>query len=163
MTWLRRAWQRLRRDRSRQPSHSRGPDHPPKDRRYATRDEGLWVRSHGEQRIANWLSRRGVAFQYEPPIEGMRPDFLISGTNIVVEYWGGAAYQGYEKRMVRKLRKYARAGIDVVSLFPAHLHELEDVLEAELRHRGVPLGGGAPEEAPRTETKPSTDRQGDPG
>lgn len=99
--------------------------------------DGLWVRSHGEQRIADWLSRRGVPFQYEPKVCGKRPDFRIEGHKVLVEYWGGAGFPDYEARMLAKIERFEADGWTVVSLFSIHLHELEQVLERELRNAGV--------------------------
>lgn len=128
MSLLGRLWHWFQRDQ--EVCHPRG-------RPYSTREEGLYVRSFGEQRIANWLSRRGIPFTYEPNVDGMRPDFQIDGTKILIEYWGGAAYRGYEKRMVHKVHRYEEADYTLISLFPAHMHELEKVLEAELQRYGI--------------------------
>lgn len=109
----------------------------PRSRPYATRREGLWVQSEGERRIANWLESRGVPFRYEPEVAGLRPDFQVEGTKVLIEYWGMASDEGYERRMVRKIRRYEAAGYHVVSLFPAHVHEIEKVLAEELARAGV--------------------------
>ncbi len=109
---------------------------PPRDRPFPTRD-GLWVRSLGEQRVANFLSRRGVAYDYEPPEEGLRPDFRVRGTNVLIEYWGGAGFRDYAARMEAKTARFEAAGFDVVHLVPLHLRDLERVLGEELGKRGV--------------------------
>lgn len=108
----------------------------PKSRPFATRD-GVWVRSLGEQKVANFLSRRGVAYRYEPRLEGLRPDFLLPGPGVVIEYWGGAGFSRYAQRMAEKTRRYEAAGYTVVHLVPLHLRDLERVLDGELRRLGV--------------------------
>lgn len=87
--------------------------------------------------MANFLSRRGVAYAYEPRVEGKRPDFRVEGTKVLIEYWGGAGHHRYEQRMAEKVRLFEAAGYDVVSLVPLNLREIERVLDGELRARGI--------------------------
>lgn len=110
---------------------------PPSGRPLQARD-GTWVASQGERRIANWLAAQGIAYRYEPEMAGgLTPDFHLEGTDVVIEYWGLAGEPSYEERMLEKLEQYEAHGIEVVSLFPAHLHEIEDVVERELDERGI--------------------------
>ncbi len=122
----------IRRRRRRQPPDRRHP----KARPYPTA-VGLWVRSYGEQRVANELARRGIRFEYEPPVLEYRPDFRIKGTRVLVEYWGGAGHENYANHMVDKIKAYEAAGWQVVSIFPIHLHELGRVLDRELAAAGI--------------------------
>ncbi len=110
---------------------------PPKDRPFGTRVAGLWVRSLGEQRIANFLSRRGVDFDYEPNIADLRPDFVLPAHRIIIEYWGGAGFQKYEDHMVEKIDRYEREGYRVISIFPVQLGDLERQLRDGLVEAGV--------------------------
>lgn len=111
-------------------------EHPP-GRAYPTA-KGEWVQSKGEQRIANALADMGIAYTYEPEVAGgLRPDFAIDGTDVIVEYWGMAGQAGYEERMVEKMEAYEEHGLDVVGLFPVHVGEMDDVLERELAERGI--------------------------
>jgi hypothetical protein len=111
-------------------------EHPP-GRAHRTVD-GRWVASTGEQRIANWLAEHGIDYAYEPEIAGgLTPDFKIEGTDVVIEYWGMAGHEDYEQRLAEKLEIYEEHGIDVVSLFPMHVGEVDDVLERELSRRGI--------------------------
>ncbi len=99
--------------------------------------DGTWVRSRPEMRIANWLNLHGIEYEYEPSVEGMRPDFQVVGTSILIEYWGGAGFRDYAQRMEAKIAKYEAAGYDVVSLFSVHLWELDRVLADEMSRRGL--------------------------
>lgn len=109
-----------------------------KGRTFGTRD-GVWVRSLGEKRIADFLSRRAIRYQYEPAVEGLRPDFVLPDRDppIVIEYWGGAGFADYADRMATKTARYEAAGYDVLHLVPANLRELERVLRDELHRRGA--------------------------
>lgn len=111
------------------------PPHP-KDRRFPTRD-GIWVRSLGEQRIANLLSRRGIAYEYEPALLGFRPDFVLRDHHVVIEYWGGAGFDGYAAHAAKKIAAYEDAGYAVVSLVPVNLRYLERELLDRLQDVGA--------------------------
>ncbi|MGB0652928.1 MAG: hypothetical protein ACPGQL_06980 [Thermoplasmatota archaeon] len=88
--------------------------------------------------MADALAKLGVPFQYEPRAAGgLRPDFLVEGAPVVIEYWGGAGWRDYEARMLAKIDRYEAAGYQVVSLFQVHLHELDAVLRRELERCGV--------------------------
>lgn len=123
---------RLRRRRHPRPKFPRGP----RGRPYPT-SGGLWVRSRGEQRIANALAARGILFEYEPQVLTFCPDFRLLDAQVLIEYWGGAAYRKYESHMLDKIAAYEAAGWKVISLFPAHLHELERVLDEQLKAAGI--------------------------
>lgn len=49
---------------------------------------GEMVRSPAEVRIANHLHKRAIPYEYEPMIQGFRPDFYLPEHGIVIEYWG---------------------------------------------------------------------------
>ena len=126
-------WWPFRRPR---PTPQPPPRRHPRGRPFPTRDD-VWVRSLGEQRVADFLSRRGVPYEYEPRVEGLRPDFLLPEHRIIIEYWGGAGFPRYAARMAEKTARYEAAGYRVVHLVPLHLRELERVLDGELRRSGV--------------------------
>lgn len=116
---------------------ARTGDERPPGRPLQARD-GTWVASKGERRIANWLDAHEVPYRYEPEMAGgLTPDFHLEGTSTVIEYWGLASQDSYEDRMVEKIEQYEEHGIDVVSVFPAHLHEMGTVLEHQLAKRGL--------------------------
>ena len=92
---------------------------------------GEVVRSRSEKLIADWLFRTGIRYAYEQPVfdpRGRRvgvPDFYLPDFGVYVEYWGlVGADGGYEKRMARKIERYLRNGVRVVSLYPGDLRDL---------------------------------------
>ncbi len=114
-------------------------DPPPKGRPFATRD-GVWVRSHGEQRIADFLSRRNIPYAYEPHVAGYRPDFVLRDYPVLIEYFGGAGWRRYAEKAAKKIDAYEAEGFEVISLVPLNLRDIErELLErfAELGVRGV--------------------------
>lgn len=114
---------------------------PPSRQRDLRAQDGTWVASKGEQRIADELHARDVAYRYEPELAGgLTPDFHVEGTDVLIEYWGMAGEPGYEERMVEKMEAYEEHGYDVIGLFPAHVGEMGEVLERELAERGI-VGG----------------------
>lgn len=108
----------------------------PKGRPFATRD-GIWVRSHGEQRIADFLSRRNVAYSYEPALAGYRPDFLLRDHAVIIEYFGGAGWRKYAEKAAKKIDAYEAAGFAVIALVPLNLRDIERELDERFRELGV--------------------------
>ena len=100
---------------------------------------GEVVRSRSEKVIADWLFRRGIRYDYERPVFDSRghrvgvPDFYLPDFGVYVEYWGlVGADRGYEKRMARKIERYLRNGVRVVSLYPGDLRDLDSVLRCRV-------------------------------
>ena len=100
---------------------------------------GEVVRSYSEKVIADWLFRRGIRYDYERPVFDSRgrrvgvPDFYLPDYGVYVEYWGlVGADRGYEKRMARKIERYLRSGVRVVSLYPGDLRDLGSALRSRL-------------------------------
>ena len=100
---------------------------------------GEVVRSHSEKVIADWLFRRGIRYAYEQPVfdpRGRRvgvPDFYLPDFGVYVEYWGlVGADRRYEERMARKMERYLRNGVRVVSLYPGDLRDLGSAIGSRL-------------------------------
>ena len=100
---------------------------------------GEVVRSYSEKVIADWLFRRGIRYAYEQPVfdpRGRRvgvPDFYLPDYGVYVEYWGlVGADRGYERRMARKIERYLRNGVRVVSLYPGELRDLDSAIGSRL-------------------------------
>lgn len=101
---------------------------------------GEEVKSHGEQAIADFLSRNGIRYEYERPIEvGIwifneelcKPDFYLPDYDVYVEYWGmlhaeeGSTRNGYRAKMAWKFEQYKRYNVKVVSIYPNNLRNLD--------------------------------------
>lgn len=115
----------------------------PKGRPFATRD-GTWVRSHGEQRIADFLSRRGIPYSYEPHIAGYRPDFVLRDHPVIIEYFGGVGWSKYTDKAARKVDAYEAEGFHVIPLVPLNLRDIETELRDRLAELGVSASSATP-------------------
>ncbi|MDG7016124.1 MAG: hypothetical protein JRM82_01980 [Nitrososphaerota archaeon] len=100
---------------------------------------GEVVRSRSEKFIADWLFLRGIRYAYEQPVfdpRGRRvgvPDFYLSDYGVYVEYWGlVGADRGYERQMARKMERYLRSGVRVVSLYPGDLRDLGSAFRSKI-------------------------------
>ena len=100
---------------------------------------GELVRSYSEKVIADWLFRRGIRYAYERPVFDSRgrrvgvPDFYLPDFGLYVEYWGLVGKdRGYKERMSRKMKRYLRNGVGVVSLYPNDLRDLSSAIGSRL-------------------------------
>lgn len=92
---------------------------------------GELMRSRAEARIADFLHRRGIVYDYEPTISGFRPDFYVPAWNLVIEYWGIDTPEYRERREV-KTRAYFSNGYKLVSLESKDWPNLEQELARKL-------------------------------
>ena len=79
--------------------------------------DGTEVRSTYEQRVADWLFERGIAYVYEPslPFGNMRGDFYVNGRYI--EIWGVKNSPEYNARRDRKKQGYKDAGLPLIGIY----------------------------------------------
>ncbi|MEA3199928.1 MAG: hypothetical protein QOE90_1356 [Thermoplasmata archaeon] len=89
------------------------------------------VRSKPELRIANFLFKKGVAYLYEPQLEGATPDFYLPEANIVIEHWG-MEHSRYRRRRAEKTAIYRSRGYVVVETEKVDVPRLERILELRL-------------------------------
>ena len=109
---------------------------------------GEQVKSHGEQKIADFLSRSGIRYEYERPIEvGIwifnnelcRPDFYLPEYDVYIEYWGmldvedGNKRREYERKMKWKMAQYYRYKIKFISIYPRNLRNFEWIIRKQIR------------------------------
>ena len=109
---------------------------------------GEEVKSHGEQKIADFLTSNGIRYEYEHPFEvGIwiftdqlsRPDFYLPDYGVYIEYWGMVDVADERKRreyvraMRWKLAKYHEYGVKVVSLYPSNLGNLDWVFRRKFK------------------------------
>ena len=105
---------------------------------------GEVVRSRSEKVIADWFYRNGIRYAYEYPAFDQRgpvisrPDFYLPDYGVYVEYWGlanlsnGPAKSRYEKSMRWKTEQYRRHCVEVISLYPSELRNLDAVFKSGL-------------------------------
>ena len=121
------------------PFHRREYGHPSVTLR------GEVVRSRSEKVIADYFSRSGIRYVYEAPAMTRwgfrrisRPDFYLPDYRVYVEYWGlaslpdGSAGSRYQRSMRWKMDQYLSNGIQVVSLYPAELGDLDAAFRTKL-------------------------------
>jgi hypothetical protein len=109
---------------------------------------GEQVKSHAEQKIADFLSRNGIRYEYERPIEvGIwifneelcRPDFYLPDYDVYIEYWGMMDVDDCRKRleyrrsMAWKMKQYRRYNIKYISIYPDNLKKLDWVLRKRFK------------------------------
>jgi len=84
-------------------------------------------KSEGERRIAGFLNRLGIPFEYEKPLAVVDagktkiwyPDFtLVDYGSILVEYFGIGGSEDYERRAQQKLKVYEANRLDVIPVYP---------------------------------------------
>lgn len=94
--------------------------------------KGHYVRSKGEQTIADILHERGIKYLYEPPLRigkyTFHPDFYLSQYDIYIEYLGLWSDEDYRRKNRWKRRMYTRNRIRMIAVYPYHLRWSEQKL-----------------------------------
>lgn len=129
-------------------------------KRYRT-DQGEWVRSKGERRVANLLAKNNIKYVYEPRAilttgSERWPDFVVFGAEryqtVFIEYLGVDGSEEYDRRWEQKLAAYAEYGAPetggskgTLVVLDARKTQLDDVeilqlLSAALGLRGINHG-----------------------
>ena len=98
--------------------------------------DGTFVQSDGERRIAEYLSRQGIIYRYDERmriIEGyaIRPDFYLPEFDVYIEYWGMDTID-YKIGMLKKLKLYQQEGKRLISLYREDKPQMEEVLRVKL-------------------------------
>ena len=84
-------------------------------------------KSEGERRIAYFLDANLIKYQYEPGVllgsqeKKLRiwyPDFYLPEFATYIEYYGLAGKSSYDDGIARKRAAYAKAGLDVIAIYP---------------------------------------------
>ncbi len=110
--------------------------------------DGTFVQSDGERRIAEFLSRQGIAYRYDERMRivdgyAVRPDFYLPEFDLYIEYWGMDTID-YKIGMLKKLKFYQQEGKRVVSIYREDKPRLEQVLQRKLsRHMRMDGDHGA--------------------
>lgn len=90
-------------------------------------------KSAGERKIADFLKRSGVQFQYEPPtvvydmncqLRVWYPDFRVGGRDgLIVEYAGMRNNPDYDRGIAKKKKLYRQNGLDAMFLYPQDIYK----------------------------------------
>jgi len=102
--------------------------------------DGTLVQSKGEKQIAEWLTAHGLTYRYDSKYRiiaefQIRPDFYLPELDVYIEYWGMDTPQ-YKMSMYKKQTLYQQEGKRLVSIYPADLSVLDQLLTTKLRHFG---------------------------
>lgn len=110
--------------------------------------QGEEVKSDGEQKIADFLARNGIRYEYEPLIEAgiwiftekvSRPDFYLPDHDVYVEYWGMVDVADkqdrakYVRSMKWKMRQYHELDVKFISIYPRNLRTLDWVFRKKFK------------------------------
>jgi len=98
--------------------------------------DGTVVQSHGERRIAEWLTAHGIAYRYDAKYRiiaefQIRPDFYLPELDVYIEYWGLDTPQ-YKMSMYKKHILYQQEGKRLISVYPKDLSGLDQLLRSKL-------------------------------
>ena len=89
-------------------------------------------KSSGERRIANFLDKNCIKYQYEPAVlvntgdnrpRIWYPDFYLPEFKNYIEYFGMAGNHAYDEGIKRKESVYLKMGLDVLSIYPWMFNE----------------------------------------
>ena len=107
--------------------------------RMVTTLSGLKVRTRSEKRIADFLYKKGINFEYEKEVmfNGRKyiPDFYLPEPNLYIEFFGWSHIPDYQNKVEEKMRVYKENGMNCIYLFHKGSKNLEDILEKELAVR----------------------------
>ena len=104
---------------------------PDLENRLGNRGEETF-KSEGERKIAYFLDRNDIAYQYEPAVlvhadQGKTriwyPDFYLGEFKAYIEYFGMVGDRSYDRGVMVKQSVYQQAGLDVISIYPWMLKE----------------------------------------
>ena len=89
-------------------------------------DNGVWVRSQGEQSVLNWLYSKSIRAEYEKTVpygdQDLKPDFYLPDYDLYIEY-NGREDSEYLRRKEETLEIYRKEGLNVVKLTPEDIKD----------------------------------------
>lgn len=96
---------------------------------------GQYVRSHAECRIADWLARNEITYEYERIVFSKKDkdkfllsDFYLPRARIYIEFWGYKDKETYNKRRDEKKNIYDENKLTMLDLTSNELENLDDNL-----------------------------------
>lgn len=117
------------------------PENWESGRRYMTH-AGFRVRSKAEKIIADFLTKSGLRFLYEPPfrVAGvfMRPDFYVTDYALPYEHFGFTG-EDYLRSAELKIATYHRAGVHFMYTTFNDEPDIEDVIVDKLAEATLDL------------------------
>ena len=113
-------------------------------------NDGTFVQSAGERRIAEFLARHGIAYRYDERMRivngyAIRPDFYLPEFDVYIEYWGMDTID-YKIGMLKKQKLYQQQGKKLVSVHREDKPRIDRVLREKLG-KHMRLGGTPGEQA----------------
>ena len=84
-------------------------------------------KSEGEGKIARFLEKNSIQYQYEAPVlvapvdqkpRIWYPDFYLPRYKAYIEFYGLAERQSYKKGIELKNKTYTKMGLDVIPVYP---------------------------------------------
>jgi len=99
-------------------------------------NDGNFVQSIGEQKIADWLTNHNILYRYDQRYRiisdfAVRPDFYLTEFDVYIEYWGMDT-PDYKIGMLKKLKLYQQEGKKLLSLYPKDKNNLDSILKQKL-------------------------------
>jgi DNA helicase-4 len=98
---------------------------------------GVRVRSSYEQRTADYLTKNGINFQYEPLIlldgKQYRPDFFLPRYNLFLEICGMGHMPFYRDHVEQKRRLYQKHNLCAIFIPYNGKGSLEKIIKEELQ------------------------------
>jgi len=99
-------------------------------------NDGNFVQSIGEQKIADWLTNHNILYRYDQRYRiisdfAVRPDFYLTEFDVYIEYWGMDT-PDYKIGMLKKLKLYQQEGKKLLSLYPKYKNNLDSILKQKL-------------------------------
>lgn len=116
-------------------------------------DSGIFVQSEGEKKIANFLTKHQIDYDYDKQISlkgveidsigrnthWVRPDFFLTEFSIIIEYWGMVGDVDYDSKMESKKRLYKESKSKFISITKEQLKDLDKVLTIKLERLGCKI------------------------
>lgn len=105
--------------------------------------DGTLVQSHGEKRLAEWLTAHALTYRYDAKYRiiaefQIRPDFYLPELDVYIEYWGMDTPQ-YKMSMNKKHILYQQEGKRLISVYPKDLSQLDNLMTTKLRLFGYTI------------------------
>jgi hypothetical protein len=116
-------------------------------------NEGLPVQSLGEKKIADFLDKHYISYDYDEKIskrrlgldahghdtKWVRPDFYLTTLGLIIEYWGMKGTPDYDEKATDKRRTYKESNTKYISIEPKHLLKIDEILRVNLKREGIEL------------------------